>query len=154
MRILQAFASFERNGTIPNVISGAAEANRDTSDAPLYLIVAVRDCIAAIGDDSILDLKCGSRTMRQVLESIADNYLAGTPNGIKADRSSGLIYSPSHFTWMDTNYPAGTPRQGYPIEIQSLWYAALKFLGRDDPPSRVTPPAFAERSAISPATST
>ncbi|MBE6387693.1 MAG: glycogen debranching protein [Lentisphaerae bacterium] len=137
VRILQAFASFERNGTIPNVISGAAEANRDTSDAPLYLIVAVRDCIAATGDDSILDLKCGSRTMRQVLESIADNYLAGTPNGIKADRSSGLIYSPSHFTWMDTNYPAGTPRQGYPIEIQSLWYAALKFLGRDELASQV-----------------
>ncbi|MBR7121784.1 MAG: glycogen debranching protein, partial [Lentisphaeria bacterium] len=30
---------------------------------------------------------------------------------------------------MDTNYPAGTPREGYPIEIQALWYAALEFLG-------------------------
>ena len=29
---------------------------------------------------------------------------------------------------MDTNYPAGTPREGYPIEIQALWFAALKFL--------------------------
>jgi predicted glycogen debranching enzyme len=41
------------------------------------------------------------------------------------DPGSGLIYSPSHFTWMDTNYPAGTPRQGFPIEIQALWHAAL-----------------------------
>lgn len=40
--------------------------------------------------------------------------------------SAGLVYSPSHFTWMDTNFPAGTPRQGYPIEIQALWYAALQ----------------------------
>ena len=47
------------------------------------------------------------------------------------DEVSKLIYSPSHFTWMDTNYPAGTPRKGYPIEIQSLWYAALRFLKRD-----------------------
>jgi len=29
---------------------------------------------------------------------------------------------------MDTNYPAGTPRSGYPIEIQSLWFGALSFL--------------------------
>jgi glycogen debranching enzyme len=29
---------------------------------------------------------------------------------------------------MDTNYPAGSPREGYPIEIQALWYAALTFL--------------------------
>ena len=130
-RILQAFASFERNGTIPNVISGAAEANRDTSDAPLYLIIAVRDYISATRDTSILNLKCADRTMQQVLDSIVDNYIKGTENGIKMDAVSKLIYSPSHFTWMDTNYPAGTPRQGYPIEIQSLWYAALKFLKRD-----------------------
>ena len=45
------------------------------------------------------------------------------------DRESGLIFSPSHFSWMDTNYPAGTPREGYPVEIQSLWFAALEFLG-------------------------
>jgi starch synthase (maltosyl-transferring) len=43
-----------------------------------------------------------------------------------------LIYSPAHFTWMDTNYPAGTPRQGYPIEIQALWYAAVTFLAAID----------------------
>jgi glycogen debranching enzyme len=45
------------------------------------------------------------------------------------DEQSGLIFSPSHFSWMDTNYPAGTPREGYPIEIQALWFAALEFLG-------------------------
>jgi glycogen debranching enzyme len=29
---------------------------------------------------------------------------------------------------MDTNFPACTPRAGYPIEIQALWFAALKFM--------------------------
>jgi glycogen debranching enzyme len=33
---------------------------------------------------------------------------------------------------MDTNFPAGTPRQGYPIEIQALWYYALRFLSKID----------------------
>jgi glycogen debranching enzyme len=48
------------------------------------------------------------------------------------DPGSGLLYSPSHFTWMDTNYPAGSPRQGYPVEIQALWHYALTFLARID----------------------
>jgi glycogen debranching enzyme len=33
---------------------------------------------------------------------------------------------------MDTNYPACTPRQGYPVEIQALWISALKYLGRGE----------------------
>jgi predicted glycogen debranching enzyme len=52
------------------------------------------------------------------------------------DDESCLVFSPRHFTWMDTNYPAGTPREGYPVEIQALWYASLRFAaavaGRDD----------------------
>jgi predicted glycogen debranching enzyme len=41
------------------------------------------------------------------------------------DADSALIWSPSHFTWMDTNFPAGTPREGYPVEIQALWISLL-----------------------------
>ncbi|MBR7103562.1 MAG: glycogen debranching enzyme N-terminal domain-containing protein [Lentisphaeria bacterium] len=131
VNILRAFAAFERNGTIPNVIRGASEANRDTSDAPLYLVIAVRDYIESTGDERVLQLDCAGRSLKQVLCSIVDNYMAGTPNGIKMDPESKLIFSPSHFSWMDTNYPAGTPREGYPVEIQALWYAALAFLGYD-----------------------
>src|SRR6201999_146814 len=68
------------------------------------------------------------RTIRQVLQSIAENYIRGTPNGIHMDADSALIWSPSHFTWMDTNYPAGTPREGYPVEIQALWIRLLRQL--------------------------
>src|SRR5262249_5903778 len=52
------------------------------------------------------------------------------PNGIRMDSASGLIWSPTHFTWMDTNYPAGTPREGYPVEIQALWIRLLRQLER------------------------
>ena len=128
--ILCQFASFAEQGTIPNVIYGDDAANRDTSDAPLWLLVAVSDLCKAEGNLSFLNkvIRPDGTTLRQTLESVADGIRAGTPNGIKMDPESGLVVSPPHFTWMDTNYPAGTPREGYPVEIQALWYAALKFL--------------------------
>jgi predicted glycogen debranching enzyme len=70
----------------------------------------------------------GDRTIRDVLTSIAENYSKGTPNGIRMDAESALIWSPAHFTWMDTNFPAGTPREGYPVEIQALWIRLLRLL--------------------------
>lgn len=130
--IIRQFALFERDGTIPNMIRGLDDGNRDTSDAPLYLIVAARD-YADCHSGAILGVRCGTRTLGEVLRSIVDHYREGTPNGIRMDAGSGLIFSPPHFTWMDTNFPAGTPREGYPIEIQALWYASLEFLGRDEP---------------------
>ncbi len=128
-QIIRRFAAFEKNGTIPNMICGGNDSNRDTSDAPLYLIIAVRDYIAETGNRKFLSEICNGRTLKEILLSIIHNYQTGTPNRIIMDPASGLIFSPSHFSWMDTNYPAGTPREGYPIEIQSLWYAALEFLG-------------------------
>lgn len=128
LSILTEFARFEKDGTLPNMIHGDNASNRDTSDAPLWFIIACRDLINAGGRSEILDTDCGGRSIRAVLGSIAENYSKGTPNGIKMDKDSGLIYSPEHFTWMDTQYPAGTPRAGYPVEIQALWSAALKFL--------------------------
>lgn len=115
--IIRQFACFEKDGTIPNVIRGLDDRNRDTSDAPLYLIVAARD-YTEHHSNRILDASCGGRKLRDVLRSIVEHYRAGTPNGIVMDEESGLIFSPPHFTWMDTNFPAGTPREGYPIEIQ------------------------------------
>jgi len=127
-RILLQFASFESQGTLPNMIKGNDASNRDTSDTPLWFFVACADLMRAEGSTAILNSECHGRSLREVLESIASNYISGTPNGIVMDPASGLIFSPAHFTWMDTNYPAGTPREGYPIEIQALWYAALTLM--------------------------
>ena len=126
--ILAAFGAMERDGTLPNLLAGEHDANRDTSDAPLWYVVAARDLAAVQGPESVLRIRCGRRTLIEVLASIAQGYRRGTPNGVRMDPESGLIFSPPHFTWMDTNHPAGTPRQGYPVEIQALWHAALSFL--------------------------
>ncbi|MEJ2655709.1 MAG: amylo-alpha-1,6-glucosidase [Desulfobacterales bacterium] len=130
--ILKLFGQFEKDGTIPNMIQGENAGNRDTSDAPLWYFACCDALLRAEGNHAFLDIKCGDRPIRRILFSIARAYMAGTPNGIRMDSESGLIFSPAHFTWMDTNYPAGTPREGYPIEIQALWYAALSFLAEID----------------------
>jgi glycogen debranching enzyme len=141
LSIIRQFASFEQDGTLPNMIIGDNASNRDCSDAPLWLFTACADLKQAVGG-AFLNEKSGlpgaspgnpgqahgERTLLEILRSIALSYHKGTANGIACDSESGLIFSPSHFTWMDTNHPAGTPREGYPIEIQALWFAALKFL--------------------------
>jgi starch synthase (maltosyl-transferring) len=88
--------------------------------------------LAAVSGPALYDtvVDPAGRTIRDVLRSIAAGYCQGTPNGICMDAESGLVWSPSHFTWMDTNFPAGTPRQGYPIEIQALWIKLLEQLSR------------------------
>ena len=128
--ILREFGRFERDGTIPNMIRGEDDANRETSDAPLWFCVAAGDLMAALGDEAVLGAMCGKHALREVLVSIVTHYRDGTPNGIRMDASSGLIYSPAHYTWMDTNYPAATPRQGYPVDIQALWIKALRLVAQ------------------------
>jgi len=120
--LLRVFGRFEQDGTLPNCIHGEDASNRDTTDAPLWYGVVCADAAQRLGSKRVYDLEVGGRTIKTVLAAIAQGYLRGTPNGIRVDPDSGLVWSPSHFTWMDTNHPAGTPREGYPIEIQVLWW--------------------------------
>jgi len=130
--ILRAFAALERAGTLHNMIHGADSGNRSTSDAPLWLFAACRDLQEKLAGEEFLETRCGQRSLRRVLIDLAEALERGTPNGIHTDPDSGLLFSPSHFTWMDTNHPPGTPREGYPIEIQALWQTALAFLATID----------------------
>ncbi len=131
--LLLTFARFEQNGTLPNSIHGDDASNRDTSDAPLWFGIVCEE-VAANLTPALREVFYGTvvdasgRTLGAVLRSIACGYLAGTSNGIRVDAPSGLVWSPSHFTWMDTNHPAGTPREGFPIEIQALWVRLLRQL--------------------------
>jgi glycogen debranching enzyme len=134
--ILHLFGRFERNGTLPNMICGQDAANIETSDAPLWFFACCRDILEKTQDTGFLDQDLEGRTLRQVLLDMASSLETGTPTGVKMDPKTRLLYSPSHFTWMDTNFPAGSPRQGYPVEIQALWHNALMFLEKIDPGSK------------------
>ena len=158
--ILVTFARFEKDGTLPNTIHGSDASNRDTSDAPLWFGIVCEELVETLRRERSADeqnattlystaVAEGGRTLREVLISIAENYIKGTPNGIRMDAESGLIWSPSHFTWMDTNFPAGTPREGYPIEIQALWIRLLRQLAIIDGASAEKWKHFADRALAS-----
>jgi predicted glycogen debranching enzyme len=128
--MLLTYAALERNGTLPNFLAGEGEGSRESSDAPLWFALACAE-LARHRQDGLYALHAADgRTLLQVLVSIAESFLAGTPTGIAIDPESCLVFSPSHFTWMDTNYPAGTPREGYPIELAVLFAELLRQLAR------------------------
>ena len=139
-QLLIAYGRLEKDGTLPNTIHGEDTSNRSTSDAPLWYGIVCEEFAREAGPE-IYDLPVddAGRRIRDVLRNIAVGYSSGTPNGIRHDPSSGLIWSPSHFTWMDTNYPAGTPREGYPIEIQALWIRLLRQLHAINSPPHTAP---------------
>ena len=131
--LLKIFGRFESDGTLPNTIHGSDASNRDTSDAPLWYGVLLEETAGQVGDALYhAPVSEGGPLLGEILFRIARGILKGTPNGIHMDAASGLVWSPSHFTWMDTNYPAGTPREGYPIEIQALWIRLLEQLHQLD----------------------
>ena len=131
VKILKAFAAFEEKGTLPNIIYGRTAGNRDTTDAQLWFVRCVKEIEASARDGSRLSA-ADLDGLKATCRDLVDHMLRGTPNGIRVDPDSSLVWSPSHFTWMDTNYPACTPRAGYPVEIQALWIDALRFLGRTE----------------------
>jgi glycogen debranching enzyme len=132
--ILHTFAALEDQGTLPNMLGADHTGDRDTSDAPLWLAVACEEAAASLGPDFFQSL-AGDRTVRQVLADLGQHLRQGARNGVRMDPASGLLWSPAHFSWMDTRYPMGTPREGYPVEIQGLWLRLLRLLDRLEVPS-------------------
>jgi len=61
------------------------------------------------------------------LNEIVDQHVQGTIFGINMDKD-GLIAHGPQLTWMDasTTERFVTPRDGKAVEIQALWYNALK----------------------------
>ena len=133
--LLRVFGRFEDAGTLPNIIHGDDVGNRDTVDAPLWYGVVAEEYATLVSDDIYACELGDGRSVEQVLGNIATGYLNGAANGVAVDPASALVWSPSHFTWMDTNYPAGTPRKGYPLEIQALWIRLLRQLDQRQVPA-------------------
>ncbi|MDP1832833.1 MAG: amylo-alpha-1,6-glucosidase [Geothrix sp.] len=132
--ILRTFAALEDGGTLPNMLGADSTADRDTSDAPLWLAVACEEALEYLGP-AFFQAEVGERTVADVLTSLGEHLRIGARNGVRMDPASGLLWSPAHFTWMDTRYPMGTPREGYPVEIQALWIRLLRLLDRMVAPS-------------------
>jgi glycogen debranching enzyme len=126
--ILLAFAGYVDCGMLPNRFPDAGEKPEyNTVDATLWFFEAVRALAARTGD---YDFVRGN--LYAVLAGIVAWHERGTRYGIHMDRD-GLLYAGSpgvQLTWMDAK--AGdwvvTPRQGKAVEIQALWYNALRVM--------------------------
>jgi predicted glycogen debranching enzyme len=125
-RVLATFARFIDRGMLPNRFpDGATTPEYNTVDAALWYFEAVRSYHAASGDDAFL---------AQVFPALADIigwHRKGTRYGIGQDPGDGLLHAGEagvQLTWMDAKVGdwVVTPRIGKPVEINALWYNALR----------------------------
>ena len=126
--VLLTLGAEERRGSLPNRLG--TDGDRVTSDAPLWFALDCGETAEASGQGFYDAVLPDGRTLRDVLLSLGHHHLSGTEAGVRMAPESGLLFSPARHTWMDTGYPACTPRVGYPIEIQVLWIRLLRQLAR------------------------
>jgi predicted glycogen debranching enzyme len=128
--ILRAFATHVRDGLIPNLFpEGSKEGRYNTADATLWLIHAIGRYHEITGDRETLE------SLLPIVRDIVDHHLRGTHFGIGVDHSDGLLRQGAagyQLTWMDAKYGdwVVTPRRGKAVEINALWYNALRWLER------------------------
>ncbi|MCR5427692.1 MAG: hypothetical protein K6F16_01720, partial [Lachnospiraceae bacterium] len=143
--ILKTFAMYEKDGLIPNMFpDGGQEPLYNTADASLWYFYAVHKYL-----EYTAGRHTGGEFIRKEIWPCLKNIIAGYKNGthfsIKMDED-GLIHAGGGFdqvTWMDVRVGdwVATPRHGKPVEINALWYNALKIaekLAKDfgDPDAR------------------
>jgi predicted glycogen debranching enzyme len=126
--ILRTFAYYVRDGLIPNMFpEGENNGLYHTADATLWFFHAI---------DRYIELTNDRPTLRSILPKLVQIvrcHLQGTRFGIGVDPADGLLRqgAPGYqLTWMDAKVEdwVVTPRRGKAVEINALWYNALKLL--------------------------
>jgi predicted glycogen debranching enzyme len=126
--ILRTFARYVRDGLIPNFFpDGKTEGVYHTADATLWFFHALGRYLAYAGDRATL-----TRLLPTLLD-IIDHHVRGTRFGIGVDPADGLLREGAEgyqLTWMDAKVGdwVVTPRRGKAVEINALWYNALRLL--------------------------
>jgi predicted glycogen debranching enzyme len=127
--ILRTFGHYVRDGLIPNMFpEGTNEGLYHTADATLWFFHAIHRYVTTTDDRSTL------RQLMPKLASIVEHHLKGTRFGIGVDPSDGLVRQGQEgyqLTWMDAKVDdwVVTPRRGKAVEINALWYNALRLYG-------------------------
>ncbi len=128
--VLATFAAAADEGMIPNRFDGRSNrAHFNSVDASLWFVNAAFQYLSASTDSQTF-----TQDLLPVIRWIIDSYQKGTRFGIHAD-TDGLITagdSETQLTWMDAKYDgvAFTPRYGKPVEVNALWYNALRLMAR------------------------
>jgi predicted glycogen debranching enzyme len=126
--ILRTFAYYIRDGLIPNMFpEGEKEGLYHTADATLWFFHAVHRYLELTGDRATLKL------LLPKLLDVIDHHIHGTRFGIGMDPEDALLKQGAEgyqLTWMDAKVDdwVVTPRRGKAVEINALWYNALRLL--------------------------
>lgn len=137
-QVLSLFAQYVSQGMIPNRFDDYTnEPSYNTVDASLWFIHAVHAYLHTTGDRETYEA-----VLRPACSAIIEGYRQGTRYKIQMDPADGLIRQgdgDTQLTWMDAKNGgiAFTPRQGKPVEINALWYNALRYMGLDELAERV-----------------
>jgi predicted glycogen debranching enzyme len=122
--ILLTFKRNCNNGIVPNRFSDKAGdiPLYNTVDATLWFFNAILQYLKYTGDFRFV-----KNYLWNTLNEIIDYHVDGTIFGIHME-DDGLIVHGPQLTWMDATTMDGfvTPRDGKAVEIQALWYNALK----------------------------
>jgi predicted glycogen debranching enzyme len=126
--ILRTFAHYVRDGLIPNMFpDGSNEGLYHTADATLWFFHAVERYVRRTGDQITL------MHLLPTMVDIVEHHVRGTKFGIGVDAEDGLLRQGQEgyqLTWMDAKVDGWvvTPRRGKAVEINALWYNALRLL--------------------------
>ena len=122
--ILLTFKRYCHNGIIPNRFPDRAGDTPiyNTVDATLWFFNAILQYLKYTGDFDFVQ-----KELWDTLNPIIENHIRGTVYSIHME-DDGLIAHGPQITWMDAtaNNQFVTPRDGKAVEIQALWYNALK----------------------------
>ena len=124
-QILQSFSEYCKNGLIPNVFMDRdSQPVYNTVDASLWYIDRVFQYLKYTNDKNFLI------NIWNTLESIIQEYKKGTDYDIYMDEDYLISHGPG-LTWMDVKIGDHyiTPRAKKAVEIQALWYNALRIMG-------------------------
>jgi len=128
--ILRTFAHYIKDGLIPNMFPDKArEGKYHTADATLWFFHALNRYLKRTRDRTSLEL------LLPKLVDVAENHLRGTKFNIHVDPEDGLLAQGQEgyqLTWMDAKMGdwVVTPRRGKAVEINALWYNALRILAQ------------------------
>lgn len=126
-QILLTFSRYLDRGMLPNLFPDAGEKPEyNTVDAILWYFEALREYFQRTGDREFLEI------IFPALEEVIHWHRRGTRYNIHLD-SDGLLYAGEEgvqLTWMDAKVDERviTPRMGKPVEINALWFNALKIM--------------------------
>ena len=128
--ILRTFGNYIRDGLIPNMFPDSSKQGKyHTADATLWFFHAVNRYVETTNDRTTL------RLLLPHLIDIAEHHLRGTRFNIHVDAEDGLLVQGEEgyqLTWMDAKMGdwVVTPRRGKAVEINALWFNALKLLAK------------------------